>query len=159
MNLSDTFKFDSLELSRLKDSEVDETVALINPAYSYQEEAKGEPRTNPGHLRRRAAEADFYVVKDRGRIVGCFYLEPTDTKLHFGLLTVADDYRKTGLAPAIMKAIEKFAIDKHYKSLDLDYMSLAPWLKRYYESHGFKETGEVTAWGAIDLVHMTKNLQ
>jgi predicted GNAT family N-acyltransferase len=159
MNLADYFEFRSLELSRLKNAEINEAVELINPAYSYQEHVKGEPRTNPKHLRQRAAETEFYVVKDSSKVVGCVSLEPKGTSLHFGLLTVATQFRKTGLAQAVMKALELYAIDNDYHSLELGYMSLAPWLKRYYENYGFRETGAVVNWGTIDLLHMRKDLK
>jgi len=95
MNLASYFDFKNVALERIQDADIDETVALINPAYSYQEKVKGEPRTNP----------------------------------------------------------------THYKSLDLDYMSLAPWLRKYYEGYGFRETGESVRWGTIDLIHMSKDLE
>jgi GNAT superfamily N-acetyltransferase len=155
----DHFSFGQLTMARIADDEIEETVELINPAYRYQESAKGTPRTNPEHLRRRVSETDFYVVKDAGQIVGCVYLEPREQALHFGLLTLADRYRKTGLAPAIMQALEAYARARHYDTLELDYMSLAPWLKRYYERYGFAETGEITNWGTIDLLHMSKRLE
>jgi hypothetical protein len=37
-------------------------------------------------------------------------------------------------------------------------MSLAPWLKKYYEKYGYAETGTVEAWGTIDLIRMKKAL-
>lgn len=57
-----------------------------------------------------------------------------------------------------MHAIDDFARDKGYESLDLDYMSLAPWLKKYYVGYGFRETGETKAWGTTDLIRMSKKL-
>jgi len=44
------------------------------------------------------------------------------------------------------------------QAVELDYMSVAPWLKPYYEKFGYVETGEVMPWGAIDLIRMTKTL-
>ncbi|HEY2003540.1 MAG TPA: GNAT family N-acetyltransferase [Candidatus Saccharimonadia bacterium] len=158
MSLRKYFHFKNLMMNRIRESEIDETVSLINPAYGYQDQAKGRARTDAEHLRKRASETHFYVVKDGGGIVGCVYVEPSGGSLHFGLLTLADHYRKTGLAQAIMKAIEDFAGANRYESLELDYMSLAPWLKKYYERYGFIETGVVINWGSIDLIHMSKKL-
>lgn len=158
MSLLNYFKFSDVDFSLMQDSDVDEMVALINPAFSYQEKVKGEPRTNPTHLRERAREVQFVVARKQDKIVGCVYIEPQDKKLHFGLLTVADNMRGTGLAPAMMQAIEDYANANSFTSLELHYMSLAPWLKVYYEKYGFKENDDLIKWGSIDLVGMTKQL-
>jgi GNAT superfamily N-acetyltransferase len=152
------FSFPGLKMRSLQDDDIEVLVPIINAAYSYQDEAKGQPRTNPEHLRKRAVEVEFYVLIDEDRIVGCVYLEPKGSKLHFGLLTLIDELRGKGIGTAIMDAIDKYAADNDFEAVALDYMSLAPWLKNYYEKHGFVATGEVTPWGTIDLIKMKKNL-
>ena len=57
-----------------------------------------------------------------------------------------------------MAAIEADARTRGCATIQLDYMSLAPWLKAYYERYGFQETGETVQWGAIALVQMAKPL-
>ena len=116
-------------------------------------------RTNPESLRQQIAKTDFYVVKADDTIVGCVYLEQKNDSLHFCLLTVVAEYRKTGIAPAIMEAIEAFARKGSYRSIVLNYMSLALWLRSYYERFGFVDTGRVINRGSIGLVHMSKNLE
>jgi ribosomal protein S18 acetylase RimI-like enzyme len=157
--LSRYFDFLSVSLERMTEVNIPEVVALINPAYSYQEALKGEPRTNPQHLKGRMAETDFYVARQKGKIVGCVYIEPKGSRLHFGLLTVAPELRGKGLAQAMMKAIEDYAREAGFKELDLDYMSAAPWLKGYYERYGFRQTGKIKPWGTIDLLQMVKELK
>ena len=158
MKLCEHFKFNAVTLSPMLDDDIQEMVDMINRAYSYQNQIKGEPRTNPAHLRNRASEVQLFVARSDIRIVGCVYLEPKDSALHFGLLTVADDFRGTGLAQAVMKAIEEYALATGFRTLDLDYMSIAPWLRKYYEGYGFRETGEVYKWGLIDLIRMRKEI-
>ena len=157
-NLSTYFWFESYHMRRATDADVPQLVAIINAAYSYQDEAMGMPRTSQDHLTKRISETDFYVVKGAEQLVGCVYLESCEESLHFGLLTVIPDLRGTGLAPSIIEAIEKYAISNTYHFIDIDYMSLAPWLKKYYEKYGFIETGDTTVWGSIDLVRMRKRL-
>lgn len=157
-NVTEYFSFKDCRLREVQDADINALVALINEAYSYQDEAKGEPRTNPAHLHGRVAETDFYVITHGDEIIGCVYTESKDTALHFGLLTVVPAWRGTGLAAAIMAAIEDYAKMNDYKTLELDYMSLAPWLKKYYEQYGFRETGQIQKWGQIDLIRMKKNL-
>lgn len=159
MKLPDYFRFPHTSLELITDDDIDETVEMINKAYAYQDAVKGAPRTNPGHLRERVATSQLYVVKEQGKIIGCLYLEPNGNSLHFGLLTVDEVHRRTGLGPALLAAVEKYGRAKGFDTIGLAYMSLAPWLKKYYKSHGFRETGQVDAWGSIDLVWMDKQLK
>jgi GNAT superfamily N-acetyltransferase len=155
-SLTDYFAHDATTVRRTQAADVDKLVAIVNDAYAYQDEAKGKPRTNPSHLRKRIAGTDFYTVLHEDKIIGCVYLEPKGSELHFGLLTLAPEFRGKGIAASIIRAIEAYAKDNGFGFIDLDYMSLAPWLKKYYEKYGFTETGEVEPWGAIDLVRMQK---
>lgn len=155
-SLSRHFSHTDAGLRNVNSSDASILVDIINDAYSYQDKAKGEPRTNVEHLIKRVNETDFYVVEKASEIAGCVYLEPYGSVLHFGLLTIVPKLRGTGLAPAIIEAIIEYASRNNYSSLELDYMSLAPWLKDYYERYGFKETGEKTTWGSIELVKMRR---
>lgn len=103
-------------------------------------------------------EVSFYVIEDKQNLLGCVYLEDKGKTMHFGLLTVHRKWRGTGLAPAIMRSIEQYAHSNGYKVIELDYMSLASWLKKYYEDYGFHATGEITPWGNIDLTRMIKKI-
>ncbi len=156
--LSDYFHFKEATLDLISESEIEAIVELINDAYSYQNEAKGEPRINKEKLRQRVASSQFYVVMNDSQVAGCVYTELARRYLHFGLLTVAPSLRGTGLGTAIMLAIEEYARDLNCEAIELDYMSLAPWLKPYYEKYGYAETGETTHWGTIDLIRMIKSL-
>lgn len=155
-SLSHYLSYNGVNLRNVSASDISILVGIINDAYSYQDKAKGEPRTNIKHLTKRIHETDLYVAEKASKVVGCVYLEPRGNALHFGLLTVIPKLRRTGLAPAIVKAIIEYASHNNYSSLELDYMSLAPWLKKYYEKYGFQETGEKTTWGSIDLIRMQR---
>jgi GNAT superfamily N-acetyltransferase len=158
MRLSDFYTRQGSSLEPFDGGDTDILVALINRAYSYQDTHKKAPRTNPDHLRKRAAETDLYVLKKDQKIIGCVYIDTHESVLHFGLLTVDEEYRGKGYAQAMIAAIDTYAKATGYQSLQLDYMSVAPWLKAYYERYGFCVTGEVIPWGTIDLVKMEKTL-
>jgi predicted N-acetyltransferase YhbS len=157
-NLADYVHYPNIHMSRIAPAEIEETVALINKAYAYQNSYKQASRTNPAHLRKNAADNEFYVAKQGGKIVGCVYVKNGPGSTRFGLLTVADELRGRGLGRALIEAVESYAMHNGAKSVELDYMSAAPWLRPYYERHGYAETGEVVNWGAIDLIHMSKPL-
>jgi len=157
--VSDFFEFPGVTLEPIVAANIPETVDLINEAYSYQDAVKGAPRTNPKHLADRIAQSDFCIAKVGSAIVGCVYLDH-DSKgsLHMGLLTVQKSYQHKGLGSAIVRAVESFAGASKIPEVILDYMSVAPWLKTYYERRGYHETGLVQPWGTIDLVRMSKKL-
>ena len=146
------FQYEDCIIRLARDRDIDDLVSLINEAYFYQDAIMGASRTSPLHLRKRVSETQFYIVESNKRLIACVYLEPKGNSLHFGLLTVIPDFRGKGLAQAIMTSIEQYAEDEKYESIELDYMSIAPWLKEYYEKYGFRETGEVASWGSIDLI-------
>ncbi len=157
-SLVEYFRYQGAQLSSFDSADTAPLVSLINAAYSYQDAAKGEPRINAEKLHKRTTQSEFYVIKHSGTIIGCVYTEQKGTALHFGLLTLSKDYRGSGLAPAIIRGIEAYAGARGCASVQLDYMSLAPWLRAYYEKFGFTETGEVTEWGSINLIQMSKPL-
>lgn len=157
-NLPDYFSSPNVKLRTAREDDVNDLVPLINDAYSYQDEAKGAPRTNIVHLAERMAETDFYVLEKENKVVGCVYLESHVTSLHFGLLTLTPELRGTGIGKALIGAIIQYGRHRSYEHIDLDYMSLAPWLKTYYEQYGFRVIGEKVPWGSIDLIRMRLNL-
>ncbi len=156
--LSDFFTFNDLSLSKLMVKDVDETVALLNSAFRYQELATGHKRTDRNHLLSKMRELSCFVVKNRSEIVGTVAYETNDTTLHFGLMSVSNEYRGKGLAQAIVHAVEEYAKSQSYMILELDYMSIAPWLKKYYEKYGFEETGHTVTWKEVNLIQMQKPL-
>lgn len=157
-NLTGYFHYPNVHLARITDADIEETVTLINKAYAYQDAYKQAPRTNPAHLRKSAADNEFYVVKRDNEIVGCVYVKRGEGSIHFGLLTVTDKFRGKGLGPALIEAVESYAKHLGANNVELDYMSAAPWLKQYYERYGYTETGQVINWGTINLIHMSKPL-
>lgn len=157
-DLQNFFTFNEYSLRKANASDINKLVEIINEAYSYQDEVRGEPRTNIEHLKKRILDTDFYVIENHNSIVGCVYTESPAASLHFGLLTLTPEHRGKGVAEQVMDAIEDLAQANNFNAIGLDYMSVAPWLKLYYERYGFIETGEFEDWGKIRLLHMKKKL-
>jgi hypothetical protein len=57
-----------------------------------------------------------------------------------------------------MRSIEEYARAKGKAILELDYMSLSPWLGSYYEKYGFIKTGFIEDIDWAKLIHMQKTL-
>lgn len=156
--LHDFFEYGGLKMREASQGDVATLAPIINKAYSYQDEAKGAPRIDHEKLSSRMKEVDFYVVVSDDQILGCVYIELSEEILKFGLLTVAEAWQKRGVGRAILHSIIRMAKSLGFISIHLDYMSLAPWLSEYYREFGFRETGAVEPWGAIDLVQMELKL-
>lgn len=158
-SLPDYFSYPNGTLRPMRREDISTLVPIINEAYAYQDAAKGSPRTSAAHLTERAHQADFYVLTIDEQLSGCFYIEKVKNALHFGLLTLIPGARGKGIGTLIIAALTDYAKSVGLSTLELDYMSVASWLKRYYEKSGFTETGQITPWGSIDLVRMSKELK
>lgn len=153
------FHSDACTVARASEEDIPAVVALINHAFEYQDEAKGEKRIDEAALRKKLATSEFYVWKDdAGNLVATTYVVLEADKAHFGLLAVADELRGKRLASSIITAIEEYARANNKSILELDYMSLSPWLGKYYERYGFVKTGFVEGIGYTELVQMQKKL-
>jgi GNAT superfamily N-acetyltransferase len=159
MDISDYFNFQDLSLQHIETLDIATAVKMINTAYLYQEQATGTARTSAERLHERIDASVVYVVKQPdGAIVGCVYIEPIDDGFHLGLFAVSNERRGTGLADAIFMAVEKFTKASNMHLLELDYMSIAPWLKPYYQKRGYIETGQIRPWNDIELIQMIKQI-
>lgn len=155
--LADHFPGSDYEVNTARSADKPELMNLINHAFSYQDEAKGDKRITLEALTKKIDETEFYVWKNN-EVVACCYVDVLEHEVHFGLLTVADELRGGDFAPSIIKAIEEYAGSMHKEDIKLDYMSLSPWLKSYYEKYGFQETGNVRDLGWCELIEMSKSL-
>jgi len=159
MPLPDYFHFPNVTLEPIEEVEIDATISLINDAFAYQDNIRGETRTNPENFRKYYYnKTDFYVMKENGKIIGCRYIKAQGSSLHLGMLALDKTHRGIGLAQAGMKAVIDYAKAAGFKKLELDYMSIAPWLKKYNEQYGFRETGETQDWDGMKLIRMEKTL-
>lgn len=101
---------------------------------------------------------DIYVFMEKNQLVGCVYTSCEGTAMHFGLLVLIDSLQGRGVGGEIIKSILELAKKSGYKTVDLDYLSVAPWLKKYYERFGFKETGEREKWLDMEMIQMNIQL-
>lgn len=133
-------------------------VEIVNHAFAYQDEAKGSPRTDAEQIEKYANKYDMYVFTKGAEIVGCVYTNRKKNILHFGLLVLTDEYRGTGVGAVIIKSIIELAKSSYCTEVELDYLSLASWLKTYYEKFGFTETGVREKWLDMEMIQMHKQL-
>lgn len=157
-DLNNYFKFQNFNIRDAIDNDTAELVPLINEAYSYIEVIRKKPRTDTLNLLEKFQENDYKVILDENKIIGCFYLTLIDDKFHFGTFALLPEYRGIGLGKRVIKAIECYAKSIKIECIEIDRMSVSPWLKKYYENQGFVETGHVEKWGEIDRIQMQKHI-
>lgn len=158
LSFVDFYQDQDISCQRFHESHTIKLTKLINKAYAYQDEYKGRRRITEQELRARAESSDLYVFESNDKLIGCVYTKVDGNAMHFGLLTVDESMKGQGIGASIEKAIESYAKSRRVNTIQLDYMSIASWLKTYYQKLGFQETGEVIEWGTIDLIRMTKQL-
>lgn len=152
------FHSDLFTVERATQRDIPELMELINHAFQYQDEAKGMSRIDSIGLQKKMEKTEFYIWRDAtSKLAACCYVAFNAHTAHFGLLAVSDDLRRKGLAPSILAAIEAYALGN--ETLELDYMSLSPWLDRYYERYGFEKTGLVEDIKWSKLIRMQKRLR
>ncbi len=156
--LLDSFQIPGFSVSEAGAGDIPELIALINQAFAYQDEAKGQPRIDAAGLTKKMGESNFLVWRDSQQIVACCYVESDEQSLHFGLLSIVPSLRGGKLAPRLLVAIEGYARAQVKTSIELQYMSQAPWLEAYYQRFGFRATGQVRDLGWSKLFGMRKSL-
>lgn len=154
--LTDFLNYPLARTRLIRDDEVEAATGLINEAYSYQDAYKPEPRISVAKLREKAAKYELYVIFVGSELAGTVCLKREPGVLHIGPFALIPRLRGQGLGEAVMQAIEAYGRELGVEKLELDYMSISPWLKPYYERLGYRSTGEVTDWGTIDLIQMVK---
>lgn len=158
MDLPEFFEHADITVTRATQEHLDAMHELINNSFSYQDEAKGEKRIVKEVLAKRIANEPMYVWLSDKQLVACLYLAYKPQTIHFGLLCITEGMRGTGLAAQILQSLEEYTLARGDTTLELDYMSLSPWLKGYYERYGYNETGEREDIGWCQLICMTKSV-
>ena len=74
----------------------------------------------------------------RNKLIGFGCLSGNQRHAEVVDLVVLASYRKEGVASKILDEIVEFAISNKIKYLGLTYNKNSPWLKDFYEKHGFQ---------------------
>ncbi|GAA4679171.1 N-acetyltransferase [Phytohabitans rumicis] len=88
-----------------------------------------------------AADIDLFVVAtERGRPVGCGALRRLDPEsAEIKRMYVVPDARGTGVATALLRALEAAAIERGWSTLRLETGTEQPDARRFYEREGYRE--------------------
>ena len=101
----------------------------------------------------------FYVVEDKGKIIGCVGLEDEGENIgKLRRLYIHKNYRKNGLGTKLLKKIESFALKNKFNKIILSTNKKLDGTIKFYQKHGFNIYKEEThPWGGKRLL-MEKKL-
>jgi GNAT superfamily N-acetyltransferase len=109
---------------------------LLESASSLGGDRNG-PSTDPFDV----PQADAGVVAAAGRVTGL-------RSCHLGMMTIAPDLKRLGLAQRLLEAAVLTARHTYgAQAVDCHVVSVKPWLRRFYESNGFEVVG-AAGWPA-----------
>jgi ribosomal protein S18 acetylase RimI-like enzyme len=128
---------------------------LVNSAYRGEGSKKGwtteadlldGQRTDTAGVR-ELIEKDNSVILiaeniNSGKMEGCVHLEKHDEKCYLGMLTVKPTLQGKGLGTRILEEAEAFAQFWDCTRVYLTVIAQRAELIRWYEKHGYKNTGE-----------------
>jgi len=101
----------------------------------------------------------FYVVEDKGKIIGCAGLEDEGKNIgKLRRLYINKNFRKNGLGTKLLKKIELFALKKRFNKIILSTNKKLEGTIKFYQKNGFKiYKEEAHPWGGKRLL-MEKKL-
>ena len=140
-----------LQKSTVSEIEIKQLTALINSVYKTSE---GEfwptdgsySRTNINEITDFISKGEMIVALLKDEIVGSVHVYPiNETTLGFGMLTSSLRYRKMGIGNILLKAVECFAIENHYFTIQLELLKPIEFnhpekefLEKWYGKWGYK---------------------
>lgn len=126
--------------------------------------APGSERTSERDIRELMQSVTFFVAEQDGRIVGAVLARVNGTRGYFGMLSVADGMRRTGIGRALREHAEQFCRQNGCTEMTLTTATFRTKLIPYYERAGYRVTAiepGPAEWGFIkpfEMVRMAKRL-
>lgn len=153
-----------MEIRRYRDEDAEEVSALITETLrvtnsrDYTEEYIEELalRMRPEDIRKRAAEVNFYVVKDGGKTVGCGGIGPYWGRTDEGRFTnifVHPGYQGRGIGKLIVKTLESDGFASQVRRIEVPASVTA---RDFYIKLGYNYRNGETAPNEDGLVILEK---
>lgn len=148
-----------MKISLIEENMIKETCEMIKRACKYSSFADFYPQkyidggADFDIIKGRAEKMHFYVLTDKGKVVGCGGIGPYWDKTDEGWIftvAVAPEYQGRGLGRKIIETLENDEFAKHCKRIEIHAaMSAIPFYKKLGYSH---KGGDLTyADGHFDL--------
>jgi GNAT superfamily N-acetyltransferase len=155
----------AIRLASLAD--IPEIVRVTNMAYVVERFCIQGNRTDAMDVQSHMKGGRFLVIEDpsrAGTLVGSVYLAITAERGYLGILAVDPGHQGTGLAKALVTAVEALCREAGCSVLDIAVVNLRQELFPFYEKLGFVPTGTLPfpqpdkVLRPLHLIQMTKTL-
>lgn len=101
-----------------------ELLALLHAAFAYQHDRIDPPSSlltfEAASLAAKAAAETLFLAHDGAQMVGCIFARPKGNALYVGKFAVAPGRQGQGIGAALMRAVERHAVERGIGALELD---------------------------------------
>ncbi|MDQ6757238.1 MAG: GNAT family N-acetyltransferase, partial [Bacteroidota bacterium] len=135
------------------EDDISELNILINSAYRGEGSKKGWTteadlldgiRTDEESLKNIIHHPNTFILKysENKKLAACVLLEKQDSDLYLGMLTVSPTLQGKGVGKSLLNAAEEKAKQLQCKKIKMTVISVREELIKWYERHGYKDTGK-----------------
>lgn len=144
-----------LSLAPATARDIDALVALINRAYRGDTGWTRETDIVAGNRITTKAvtqlignpEAHLLTARQSARLVACVCVEATAEEAHIGTFAVDPELQNQGIGKQVLHAAERYAIEMlGVTRISMTVVSQRPELIAFYERHGYRRSGIVSAY-------------
>lgn len=155
----------SLEIRQAQEADADAIVRCLAAAFAlYREEytpgAFADTVLDGSAIRERMRTMHILVAVSADQIVGTVGASMNNAQEgHLRGMAVLPQFRRTGVAPKLLSAIEDWLRIKGCKRVSLDTTLPLQAAINFYEKHGYSRSGRVTDFFGMPLIEYVKRLE
>jgi GNAT superfamily N-acetyltransferase len=124
-----------MEIVKASAQDIEAILALNQLLHVEASEFKGNTYD---FVRQEVAAGNYYVVKDRGKVIAAACISPRDEGMYLETLSVAEEYQKKGIGSELIEHAKKVAKDHGCDTLLVDtYRQYSA--DAFYAKCGFKK--------------------
>ncbi len=124
------------------ETDTQQVLALILDAFEEYRGVLNPPsgahRETSDTIRKKLSEGGGFIACIGDQAAGCVLYEPESDALYLGRLAVLPDYRKQGVAHALVEAVEKRARELNLPKVTLSVRIQLPRNRAFFESVGYQ---------------------
>jgi ribosomal-protein-alanine N-acetyltransferase len=152
-------------IERAKGKNAHQIHNILSNAFSpyikyYTNEAYQSTVASPQVLKRRIRnrKTTVLVVIYNNKIIGTASFQKRSEFIYLYSMAVDPAFQNNGVGKFLLEKIIKFTINKKFKKISIDSYYPLKNAIRFYESNGFKKTGETKNYHGIEVFEMIKEI-